>query len=94
MGIQLEIDPIDIGGKKYYTVNQLSAIVNKSEQTIYSLIKRGNAIRQMKSIKIGQTVLIPCEELTEFPFTYAGQYTKENVYHYDQNGRVIENAEK
>lgn len=92
--VQIEIRPVKVGNKEYYTVNQLSSIISKSEQTIYHLINKGNAVRKMKSIKIGQTILVPCEELTEFPFTYAGRYSEDSIYHYDAKGRVIENGEK
>lgn len=88
MKIKVEIEPIKMGEEEYYTVNQLAAIINKSEQTVYSLIKKGNSVRKMKSVKIGNTVLIPCEELTEFPFTYAGHFSPENIYYYDKNGRI------
>jgi len=88
--MEITIDPIRIGDKQYYTVGQMAAITNRSEQTIYSLIKNGNAVRQMKSRKIARAVLIPIEELTDFPFTYAGSNAAENIYHYDKEGIIKE----
>ncbi len=88
--MEVTINPILIGSNKYYTVGQMAAITNRSEQTIYSLMKNGNAVRKMKNRRIGRTVLIPIEELTNFPFTYAGSNAAENVYHYDKNGIIRE----
>jgi len=90
MDISVKIRPLEIGGKNYFTVNQMGALTNKSNQTIYTLINSGNAIRKMKSIKIADRVLIPIEELVEFPFTYAGARPKDNVYHYNENGIIID----
>jgi len=86
----LTIKPILIGKEKYFTVHQMAAIINKSEQLVYSLTKKGNAIRRMKSIKLVDRVLIPCIELTEFPFTYAGAKPQDNIYHYNKEGKIIE----
>ncbi|KKN59483.1 hypothetical protein LCGC14_0541950 [marine sediment metagenome] len=94
MDISVKIKPLDIGGKKYFTVNQMSALTNKSSQTIYSLINLGNAVRKMQSIKIADRVLIPIEELIEFPFTYAGAHPQDNIYHYDENGKIIKKEER
>ncbi len=90
MNISVQIKPLNIGGKEYFTVNQMGALTNKSNQTIYTLLNGGNAIRRMKSIKIVDRVFIPVEELVEFPFTYAGAHPKNNIYHYDKNGIIIE----
>ena len=90
MSISVQIKPIDIGGKKYFTVNQMGALTNKSNQTIYTLVNKGNAIRKMKSIRIADRVLIPINELTEFPFTWAGSHPKDNIYHYNENGIIID----
>lgn len=88
--VNITISPINIGSIKYYTVGQMGALTNRSEQTIYSLIKTGNSIRRMKSIKIGRTVLIPIEEYIEFPFTYAGTSANGLHYHYKLDGSIIE----
>ena len=85
----ISIEPIIVGDKKYFSIQQMASITNKSEQTIYGLINRGNAMRKMKHIKILDRTLIPCLELTEFPFTYAGSNPKENTYHYNKEGKVI-----
>lgn len=77
---------------KYFTVEQFANKTNRTTQTIYHLIRNGNCIRKLKSIKLGSsTVLIPVSELTEFPFTTTGRNAKYSVYHYDKNGNIIEN---
>jgi len=85
----ISVEPIVVGGKNYYSIQQMASITNKSDQTIYGLISRGNAIRKMKHIRIVDRILIPCVELLQFPFTYAGSNPKENTYHYDKEGKVI-----
>ena len=90
MGITVNIEPILIGKKSYFTVSQMAALTNKSDQTIYNLTRQGNAIRRMKSVKIGGSRLVPCSELTEFPFTYAGPNAREEPYHYNERGKVKE----
>ena len=88
--ILVTIQAINFGNKKYLTVNQMAAVTNKSTQTIYSLIKKGNVIRKMKHIKVVDRLLIPFSGLTEYPFTSCGPKSKETIYHYDETGRVIE----
>ena len=94
MDISVKIKPLKIGGKNYFTVNQMGALTNKSNQTIYTLINSGNAIRKMKSMKIADRVLIPIKELVEFPFTWAGSHPRDNIYHYTENGIIIEEEKK
>lgn len=68
----------------------MAALTNRTTQTIYWLCNKGNAIRKMKSVKLLDRILIPLEELTDFPFTSSGKNSAENAYHYDANGKVIE----
>ena len=89
MGITLRIEPIRIGKLDYLTVSQMAALTNKSDQTIYNLILQGNAVRKMKAIKIAGRTLIPYTELESFPFTFAGPNAKDNIYHYDEKGKVL-----
>ena len=89
MGIALKIEPIKIGEEHYFTVSQMAALTNRSDQTIYNLILKGNSIRKMKCYKVAGRTLIPCPELTEFPFTFAGPNAKDNVYHYNEKGKAI-----
>lgn len=89
MSIALSIEPIQIGRHRYFTVSQMAALTNKSDQTIYNLILQGNSVRKMKCTKIAGRNLIPISELTDFPFTFAGPNAKYNVYHYDENGTMV-----
>lgn len=91
--LKVSIEPVEIGNTAYYTVSQFASIIKKSEQTVYHLIKGGNAIRKLRCIKLAGRPLIPVSELTEFPFTYPGPKASENTYHYDKNGNVIPDLE-
>jgi len=79
-----------INDKEYVTVNQMAAITNRSGQTVYNLVKRGNSIRKMKSIKIGMSLLIPLSELEEFPFTLPGKNQHTKPYFYNKQGMIID----
>lgn len=90
--MQVKIEPIKIEGIKYISVKEMAIITNKSDQTIYTLISKGNSVRKMNHIKIGTKVLIPYTEVIEFPFTWAGRYTSDsnNIYHYTYDGEIVE----
>ena len=68
----------------------MAAITNKSSQTIYALIRKGNSVRKMKSREMAGRLLIPFEEFNEFPFTGCGMNSADHIYHYDKNGKVID----
>ena len=89
--MQVTISPITISGVKYISVREMAILTNKSDQTIYNLISKGNTIRKMKSTKVGATVMIPYIEVIEFPFTNVGKNAKDNIYHYNYNGQIVEN---
>lgn len=81
MLISINLETYTHKGIEYLTVKQFASCVNRSEQTIYSLINKGNAVRKMESIKLfGTVVLVPFSEITEFPFTSSGKSS--DVYHY------------
>ena len=92
--MQIDIKKIPINDIDYITVNNMARITNKSDQTIYTLVHKGNSIRKMKSIKISEKVLIPYTEVVDFPFTVAGKNARENIYHYNYEGKIIERAEE
>lgn len=96
MKVTLNIEPIKIGADHYFTVSQMAALTNKSDQTIYNLILQGNSVRKMKSFKIAGRTLVPCSELMEYPFTFAGPNAKDNIYHYNEKGETVfpEGADK
>jgi hypothetical protein len=96
MSVTCKIEPTFVGDKAYYTVTQMALLTNRTEQTIYALVQRGNSIRKMECIKIAGRTLIPVTELTAFPFTFSGPNAKNNVYHYDAKGnmKIKEGADK
>jgi hypothetical protein len=85
----LSPQPIKLNGINYLTLRQFAQFLNKSDQTIFNLVTYGNAIRKLKSVKIGNTVFIPYAEIVNFPFTMPGRYAKDNVYHYNYKGEVV-----
>lgn len=85
----VHIEPIEIGKESYFTVSQFASIINKSEQTVYNLIRKGNCIRKLKCLRIAGKSLIFSSELTTFPFTFAGSRARDHIYHYDKNGKVV-----
>lgn len=65
-----------IEGKEYLTVTEFAKAVNKDRTYIYHLTTVGNAVRILKSIKVGSAVLIPMSEIDDFPFkTYRTKRT-------------------
>ena len=89
----IEITPEVVGEEEYYTVSQMAALTNRSDQCIYKLVKMGNSVRKMFCLKIVGRVLIPVSELTQFPFTPVGVKSNSKIYHYDEEGVIIEPTE-
>lgn len=87
--MMIKIEPIELHGS-FYTVKQFATMTNRSPQTIYNLLKKGNSIRAMKHTKIENFVLIPRSELTEFPFTNTGRNARFSIYHYAEDGTIAE----
>lgn len=81
-------EPIEINGKKYYQVKQFAMLTNRTTQSVYKLIKKGNSIRKLKIFYLGDKPYIPMEEVTEFPFISPGPYSENNVYHYTDTGET------
>jgi hypothetical protein len=81
------IKSIKIEGKEYYTVKQFAALTNRAEQSVRNLINKGNRIRKLKSLKIGEKLFVLASELQKFPFTSCGPNGE--VYHYNDVGEVI-----
>lgn len=82
---------IIVNGIEYLTPITFANTVYKSTNTIWRLIKKGNSIRKMQSVKIGSTILIPLTELTEFPFTVPGnkKLNDKKAYYYNKEGVLI-----
>lgn len=87
MSITMHISPIEIQGKKVFTVRQFAAIIEKSDQTVLSLMHKGNRIRKLKFIKVAGKPYVLAEELTKFPFTCCGKGT--DIYYYNKDGGIV-----
>lgn len=74
--------PIEVNGKKYYSVQQFAYLSSRSNQTIYRLIKAGNAVRKLTCEHVLGKPLIPVEELALFPFCAPGKNGYMNVVDY------------
>ena len=77
-------DQIRVGGKPYYTLKRFAELTKRSEQAIRLLIIKGNRLATLGSVKIGRSILIPCSELTEFPFCCSGR--SKSVLHFNEDG--------
>jgi hypothetical protein len=82
--------PTAINGAEYYTVDQFAKLVNRSPTAIYELIRTGNRIRHLRTIKIFNKRLVLASELKDFPFTFPGKGTK--IAHYAEG--VFEEVEE
>lgn len=81
-------EPTEINGHMYYQVKQFAMLTNRTTQSIYKLVKSGNAIRKLKAVYIGEKPYIPVEEVTDFPFISPGPFSEDNVYHYTLTGET------
>lgn len=86
MTIQVTVIPTEIDGVKVYTVRQFATIVERTDQTILNLISKGNKIRKLKAIKLGNKPYVLASELTEFPFTLSGK--GDEIYYYNDKGAI------
>ena len=84
--IKIHIQPIEIEGRKVFTIRQFATIIERSEQTVLNLMHRGNKIRKLKFLKAGGKPYIFASELTEFPFTVSGK--GEDIYYYNSQGAI------
>lgn len=78
--------PIEINGAYYYTCEDFAKLIHKDLNTVFTLLTRGNTIRQLKSISIGGKPLIDATEYTKYPFTLRGPNSRFRVYHYTKDG--------
>jgi len=91
-----EEKPILVGGKEYWTVKQFSALCQRSEQSVRLYICKGNRKRKLESILVGNTRLIPVEELFNFPFLTDGRPSSIGDYgerFYMENGELLRSEE-
>lgn len=80
----------DVGGELFLTVKDFALITNKSEQTVRGYIKYGNRVRRLMVRRILGKPMIPFAELMNFPFTVSGRYSETDIYHYNEEGKVVD----
>ena len=76
----LGLEPISIEGEDCYTIKQYACAVSRSEASIRQLLSKGNRIRKLKVLHVGEKPYIPFEEVFKFPFTMSGRC--DDVYYY------------
>ena len=81
--------PININGVMCYHVKQFAALTNRTTQSVYGLIRKGNSIRKLRVIYIERKPYVEAKELVEFPFTPSGPLSEKNIYHYNNQGDII-----
>ena len=64
---------VNIDGVDYWTVEDFSALTQRSDRVIRILAIGGNRLRVLKSKRISSRVYIEASELFEFPFTQNGR---------------------
>jgi hypothetical protein len=85
------LTPVRVNNELCFRVKQFAALTNRTTQTIYNLIRDGNSIRKLKTVKVEGTdlIFIPVSELTDFPFTSPGVNSDKHPYHFDDKGEII-----
>ena len=77
----------NINGTPFYTSQEFARIINLQTESVRQLTYRGNQIRRLKSVKVGQQIFIPCAELHDYSFTTSGGgFT---TYHYTKEGEIV-----
>jgi hypothetical protein len=82
-------EPIEINGAKYFRVKDFAALTSRTTQSVYQLIRLGNAKRKLKCKNISGIPYVPIDELTGFPFIKPGPFNENSVYHYDEEGNIV-----
>lgn len=80
------VNKININDQLYYTVKDFAKLTNRTEQSVRLLISKGNRVRKLKVDYIAGKPLIPCEELTGFPFTTSGRGSE--IYYLEEGTDV------
>lgn len=78
--IKQETDIYNFDGVDYCSVKFFASKANKTTQTIYNLISKGNAIRRLKVKYVDGKPLIPVSELEDFLFTCTGPGSAKRSY--------------
>jgi hypothetical protein len=92
-------ETLNVNGKDYWFVKSFANLTYRKEATIRGMINKGNQIRKLKHLKLGdRLLLIPAEELFEYPFVATGKTADEGIYvekHYlSEDGLELLTAEE
>ena len=81
-----KIEPIEVNGELYYTLEQFATITGKTSGHIMRMITTGNRIRKLKSKSLLSKTMVLASELEDFPFIRRGGGEITEVYHFDAAG--------
>ncbi len=83
-----KLDPIEIEGIKYYSLQQFSFLTGLTEQTIRLHCKEaGQYYRQLRHIVIGGRRMVDAREFTEYVWKSPGN--RGDYYRFDEEGNKI-----
>ena len=69
----VEKKKININNEDVLTVKDFAKAIYKSPEAVYRMIYTGNRVRRIKTVKLGNYVYIPVEEIEQFPWTPVGR---------------------
>lgn len=72
MSEQDYLRPINVDGKKYFSVGQFAMLTYRTHNAVTQLIFKGNRLRNLKREVILGRNAVPVEELEDFPFLPRG----------------------
>lgn len=85
-----------VDGTPCITIKNFSDLTKRSESSIRHLIIKGNIIRKLRTVYVGDKPLIPVEELYEFPFVKNGRPNEFGFlvtkYRHTDNGLIQEES--
>lgn len=85
-------EAVSIEGQLYWTVRQFAELTGKTTETIYSLARKGNRVRLLKSKLFCSRRLIPVTELEDFPFVICGRPCALGIFvekYFVEDGKVV-----
>jgi hypothetical protein len=75
-------DAVEYNGHLYLEVKNFAYHANKTTQTIYRLIDKGNAIRKLRVERVVGKPMVPIEELWEFPCAAPGPHGGDSITYF------------
>lgn len=89
---KLNIDTVFINDVLCIRLIDFATVTNRSHGHISNLTLKGNSVRKLKCIRIGNNPYIPVSEITEYPFTTVGRNCQ--TYYYKEDGTTTDVEEK